>query len=76
MTKEEFLYAARCNFHKSGLAKAQKYIEKNPKDDYDDKDWVAVFYSDPEPIKTGKDRPLMSKIGEPGNYGYTSRQWS
>lgn len=76
MTDKEFLYAALCNYRAKGQEKARKYIEENPKGEYTCEDWVAVFYSDPEYIKTGKERPLMSPIGEPGNYGYTTRQWS
>lgn len=76
MSPKDFLYAALCNFGGKGKEKAQKYIEENPKDEFTCDDWIAVFYSDPEPIKTGKDRPLMRPICDPNNHGYTTRQWS
>lgn len=76
MTEKEFVYAALCNHGAKGKGKALEYIAKNPKDDYSCDDWVAVFHSDPEHIKTGKDRHGMSRICERDNQGWTTRQWS
>ena len=76
MTEKEFLYAAFCNYGQKGQDKAQKYIEENPKADYSCDDWVAVFYSDPEPIKTGEARPLVRPMVMNGTHCYTTKQWS
>lgn len=76
MSEKEFLYAALCNYREKGREKAQKYIEENPKSEYDCDDWIAVFYSDPEVIKTGDARPLVNPLSNNGTYCYTTRQWS
>lgn len=75
MTEKEFVYAAFCNFGAIGQKKATKYCEANPKDKYTSDDWIAVFYSDPEPIKTGSKRPLVSHMIGNGTHCYTTKQW-
>lgn len=76
MTEKEFVYAAMCNFGAKGKAKALEYISENKKDAYSADDWIAVFHSDPEPIKTGANRHGMSRICERNNSGWTTRQWT
>lgn len=76
VTEKEFIYAALCNFGAKGKEKAQQYTVNNPKEDYSCDDWVAVFHSDTECIKTGKDRHGMSRICERDNHGWTTRQWT
>lgn len=76
MTEKEFLYAALCNFGQKGQYKARKYIEENPKAEYSCDDWQAVFYSDPEPIKTGDARPLLNPMSMNGTFCYTTKQWT
>lgn len=76
MTEKELLYAARCNGGAASVKKAEAYIQEHQKEEYTCDDWRAIFYSDPEPIKTGGARPLMNPISEPGNHGYTTHQWT
>lgn len=76
MTEKEFICAALCNFGASGQKKAVKYCEENPKGEYTSDDWVAVFYNEPEVIKTGEARPLMKPLSMNGTHCYTTRQWS
>lgn len=43
MTEKEFLYAALCDGGVKGEKQAQAYIEKNPKYDYDNDDWMKAM---------------------------------
>lgn len=74
MTEKEFIYAARCNFGQKGVNKTTEYCKEHPKAEYDSDDWRAVFYSDPEPIKTGAQRPLMNPMPNNGTHCYTTKQ--
>ena len=76
MTEKEFIYAASCNFGQKGINKATEYCKANPKSQYDCDDWQAVFYSEPEPIKTGDKRPLVRPMFGNGTFCYTTKQWS
>ena len=74
MTEKQFRYAASCN--RMDMGKCNKFLEENQKEEYTCDDWIACFYSESEPIKTGSDRPLMSPMSVNGTYCYTTRQWS
>lgn len=75
MTDKEFIYAAFCNFRDKGKKKAQEYVDAHPKAEYNCDDWVAVFYSEPDPIKTGGSRPLMNPMPNNGTHCFTTKQW-
>ena len=75
MTEKEFLYAALCNHGQIGKEMAQKFIEDNPKAEYSCDDWIALFYSAAEPVRTGLARPLMKQLRNNGTFCYTTKQW-
>ena len=72
MTKKEFLYAAKCN---RCVKDVEKYIEENPKDDYDENDWMLAVYGDFDKRTAGR-TPLLSELPMNGTHCRRSHQWT